>query len=1004
MPPSSKQRVLLVDDEPQMLVALEDLLYEDFDIIKTESPKKALRLVAEERDIAVVISDQRMPEMTGEELFSSLNGSSRATRILVTGFADLTAVVRAVNNGNIFAYVTKPWNPEDFRMMVRKGADYFQLAQELAHKEQLLRDLMENVPDGVYFKDPELRFKEVNRPFWALFGRKASDGLIGKRLSDFPAIDPDTAATEAKERRILTDRCAEVDVVRSHPVNGELRWVSESRAPIQNADGDVVGLVGIARDVTERMTMEQALRASEDRLQLIFRGSGAGLFDWNLERDELHYSRSFGALLGFGEQEVTVPGHELTDRLHPEDARRFTEAVRQHLDEQVPLNSVEIRLRAEDGQYRWFLVSGHAEWNQQGKAVRLAGSISDITIRKRQEERIARLTRIHAMRGGISSAVVRVSDRHALLRELCRIAIDVGRFSLALVVDMGPAGEPSGVVTSEPSPHPFVDGLRSSSVAGALPPSDLVARAVATQRPVVIDDGEAASDALFFRAALEHKWGAIAAFPLLIDGRVDSVFLLFSETAACFDREEEKLLEELTANLSFALSHIVQTERIDLLAYYDGLTNLPNRRLLRDRLRQRIAASDDTDKFALLLLDVSRFRHVNETLGWAAGDDLLTQLSRRLAATLPARDTLARLDGNTFAVLFASVEDGAEVALFIENRLGPCAKQPFDVLQTELRVALRSGISLFPADGNTAEALLGNAETALRSTKEGGAPYTFYAPRMNARVAEKLSLETKLRRAIENEEFLLHYQPKVDLRTGAMTGLEALVRWREPSGNLIPPGQFVPVLEETGLIMEAGRWILQRAALQHAAWVERGLNPPRIAVNVSAHQLAQNDFVATVDSVLARYPLAADGIDLEITESVFVDNLADSADKLRTIRQRGLQVAIDDFGTGYSSLGYLSRLPIDALKIDRSFIVRMFDDAQDMAIVTTIISLAHALDLKVIAEGVETKEQAHQLRLLRCDQLQGYLAARPQPAEEVEGLFGATLLNLRSDKASFPSK
>jgi EAL domain-containing protein (putative c-di-GMP-specific phosphodiesterase class I) len=270
----------------------------------------------------------------------------------------------------------------------------------------------------------------------------------------------------------------------------------------------------------------------------------------------------------------------------------------------------------------------------------------------------------------------------------------------------------------------------------------------------------------------------------------------------------------------------------------------------------------------------------------------------------------------------------------------------------------------------------------------------FYAPTMNARVAEKLTLETKLRRAIEREEFLLFYQPKVAFKTGHVVGLEALIRWRDPEAGLVPPGQFIPVLEDTGLIVEVGKWVLSEAARQHAAWVDDGVRPPRIAVNVSALQLAQKDFLQTLDATILRYPKAAEGVDLEITESVFVDNLTGNAEKLRAARERGLRVAIDDFGTGYSSLGYLSRLPIDSLKIDRSFVIRMVEDPQDTAIVTTIIALAHALDLKVVAEGVETAQQAQLLRLLKCDEAQGYLAARPQPAADVVGILSAKLLNV----------
>jgi diguanylate cyclase (GGDEF)-like protein/PAS domain S-box-containing protein len=988
---AARERVLLVDDEPQMLVALEDTLFDEFEVIKTESPEHALRLVEEERDIAVIVSDQRMPKMTGDELFMNLNGQSKATRILITGFADLTAVIRAVNNGNIFAYVTKPWNPSDFRQIVRKGVEHFRLAQELAHRQQLLQDLMENVPDGVYFKDLNLRFTELNRSFSALLDQASPGPLVGKRLSQFLRGDREIAALEQRERAVLDLGTPEVDIVRSWPVNGQARWISESRAPIRDLEGKIAGLVGIARDVSERVSMEQALRTSEDRLQLMFRGSAAGLFDWSAASSEIQYSKSFALLLGLGDSEGVVFPKQISDRVHPDDLTRLKQAVTTHFEARTPLNNVEVRLSVAGGPYRWFLVSGQAVWDEQGRATRLAGSINDITIRKLQEERIERLTRIHAMRGAISSAVVRSTDRDTVTRELCRSAIDVGQFSLAALVKLNDDGQ----VVSEvwPALHPFVTTMKRRLNVASLPEDSILARMRRSQRSVVVGDGAIADSDPLRGERSDSPWCTVAAFPLVIAGQLDSAFVLFSYTGS-FDGEEEKLVQELTTNVAFALSHIKQREQLDLIAYYDGLTALPNRLLLRERLNQCIAASNESaDPFALLLIDISRFRNINETLGWRAGDELLAELARLLGPTLSSGDTLARFDGNTFAVLFGAIGDGSDVALYIERYLLPLTKHPFEVQGTELRVALRSGIALFPADGKTPDALIGNAETALRSAKAGGGSYTFYAPHMNARVAEKLTLETKLRRAIEQEELLLHYQPKVDIKTGAMSGLEALVRWRASDGVLVSPAHFIPVLEETGMIVEAGRWILQRAARQHAEWIARGLVVPRIAVNVSARQLAQKDFVAMVDAILLDFPKATSGLDIEITESVFVDNLTDSAEKLRTLRARGFQVAIDDFGTGYSSLGYLSRLPIDALKIDRSFVERMFDDSQDMAIVSTVISLAHALDLKVIAEGVETSQQAHHLRLLRCDQLQGYLAAKPLPPEQVEALFGTTLLD-----------
>jgi EAL domain-containing protein (putative c-di-GMP-specific phosphodiesterase class I) len=303
---------------------------------------------------------------------------------------------------------------------------------------------------------------------------------------------------------------------------------------------------------------------------------------------------------------------------------------------------------------------------------------------------------------------------------------------------------------------------------------------------------------------------------------------------------------------------------------------------------------------------------------------------------------------------------------------------------------------MFPSDGLGSDALLANAEAALKNGKARAQRYRFYTPVMNERVAERLRLETKLRNAIEQHEFLLHYQPKVELKSGKVVGLEALIRWLGPDGKLIAPGLFIPLLEETGMIVEVGKWVMDTAAQQHADWSARDLNPPRIAVNVSPLQLAQPDFVQSVAAVLAKFPLAKSGLDLEITESVLMEDLHGNTDKLRQAREAGLGVAIDDFGTGYSSLGYISRLPIDALKIDRTFVARMVDEPQEVSIVTTIISLAHALDLEVIAEGVENAQQAQLLRLLKCDQIQGYFMARPQAAESVEGLLATSFSLTRS--------
>jgi len=312
---------------------------------------------------------------------------------------------------------------------------------------------------------------------------------------------------------------------------------------------------------------------------------------------------------------------------------------------------------------------------------------------------------------------------------------------------------------------------------------------------------------------------------------------------------------------------------------------------------------------------------------------------------------------------------------------------PFLLGGKELRVSAKAGIAMFPDDGADADTLLRNAESALKKAKASGARYLFYASHMTERVAEKLSLENELREALERGEFVLHYQPKVDVKARALTGVEALLRWQRPGRGIAMPEQFIGLLEETGLILPVGAWVLRKAAAVHRAWAARGLKAPRIAVNVSQLQLRQPDFVGLVEQAMAD-DVAPAGIDLEITESLVMEDVGANIAKLREVRELGVRITIDDFGTGYSSLGHLTQLPVESLKIDRSFILRMHEDPNATSLVSTIISLAHSLRLKVVAEGVETEEQARLLRLLRCDEMQGFLMSMALPEEELVKQLG----------------
>jgi diguanylate cyclase (GGDEF)-like protein len=389
----------------------------------------------------------------------------------------------------------------------------------------------------------------------------------------------------------------------------------------------------------------------------------------------------------------------------------------------------------------------------------------------------------------------------------------------------------------------------------------------------------------------------------------------------------------------------------------------------------------------IVLLDIDRFRIINDTLGRSAGDELLRLVARRVQSAGGELTTLARVGVNCFGIALAG-RDAAQIALTVEQIQRVCFDRAYRLGESDLRIAAKAGIALHPHDGADAEALLRSADTALRRVKRSVESILFYAPEMASRIEAALNLESRLRTAIERDEYILYYQPKFSLATGELVGAEALLRWNDPLTGLMLPGGFIPLLEETGLIYEVGRWALRRAVRDYLHWRDTGRQTVRVAVNVSPLQLRHRDFVAEIARVTSIDPDAAGGLELELTESLIMEDVKNTGESLKAIRDMGVSLAIDDFGTGFSSLSYLSRLPVDTLKIDRSFIVEMTATPEGLTLVQTIIDLAHSLRLKVIAEGVETEEQALLLKQRGCDEMQGDLRGKPVP----RGMFEAQFL------------
>ncbi|MEO8751164.1 MAG: EAL domain-containing protein [Casimicrobiaceae bacterium] len=592
---------------------------------------------------------------------------------------------------------------------------------------------------------------------------------------------------------------------------------------------------------------------------------------------------------------------------------------------------------------------------------------------------LRRINRTLRMLSAINSTIVRVRNRDELFSEACRIAADDGAFPIVWAGLVDPATLQVKPVAWQGVDQAYVDVLPLA----AADPAGIVGRALRQRQPVFANDLSADASITIRRTALSLGSRALAAFPLIVAGEPAAVLVLHSHERDFFDAAEMKLLSELAGDVAFALEYIAQSERLDYLAYYDALTGLANRALFHDRLSQFLSMSGREDrKLAVVVADIERFKTINDTFGRPAGDELLKQIVERAKGEVTDVRWLARIGPDLFACMIPDEAELEGVSRRIDRLYREVFGKPFRVGETELRVSARFGIALFPDSGPDADVLFMNAEAALKKAKSGGERYLFYSPRMTERVAENLTLESKLRLALENEEFVLHYQPKVDLQTRAIVGVEALIRWQSPELGLVPPMKFIPLLEETGLILQVGAWALKRAALDHRDWGKAGVDPPRVAVNVSPIQLRQRDFVRGLERAI-RDGVVPTGIDLEITESLVMEDIEENIEKLKAVRALGLSIAIDDFGTGYSSLAYLAKLPVQTLKIDRSFIITMLKDTDTMTMVSTIISLAHSLRLTVVAEGVDAEEQAKVLHLLRCDQMQGYLYSRPIPKDEL---------------------
>ena len=605
----------------------------------------------------------------------------------------------------------------------------------------------------------------------------------------------------------------------------------------------------------------------------------------------------------------------------------------------------------------------------------------DVTERIAAQKKIVRLNRGYAVLSGINSAIVRIRERGALFKETCRLATMEGGFVSASIALAGADGAP---------------GLSMAQHAGRDLPARpevledlwIERRALEGKLPLVVNDIELdGSMAPFSEHLGARDFRAIAVFPLIVGQHAVGVLTLLSDTPDVFDADELKILNELVGDLTFALLFLDREDQINYPAHYDVMTALPNRRRFQDCLLQLLHPGPRVT--CVVLINLDRFAQLNDALGRNVGDALLARIARRLDDALPESCNVARIGGDTFALTLVDLARAEDAADVLRQTVFDLLDRPFDVEGQEVRIATHAGLAVYPGDGDDAETLIKHASAALKNAKASDERYLYYAPRMNAALTARLALEQELQGALDKRQFVLHYQPRVDIASGQIVSAEALIRWAHPLRGLVGPLEFIGLAEENGLIRPIGNWVIDAVCAQLAAWQAGGAAALPVSINLSAVQCAQADLLDTIAGIMAGHGVDRKLIEFELTETAVMTNPDEAARNLRSLKTLGVRLSLDDFGTGYSSLAQLKRFPFDFVKIDRSFVAGLAVNPEDKAIASAIIAMAHSLGLKVVAEGVETAEQLAVLRRLRCDEMQGYYFSRPVPADEFKAMLGA---------------
>ncbi|MFL6653412.1 MAG: EAL domain-containing protein [Sulfurifustis sp.] len=807
-----------------------------------------------------------------------------------------------------------------------------QAEQRLRESEEKYRSILDGIEDAYYEVDLQGNLVLCNSAFPHLLGYTVEDVIGGNNRQ------VQTGAMAAVVYRAFNDVYRSGVAKRSqdwewiHKDGSRVR-VEGSVHLVRNAQGEPIGFRGILRDVTARRQIEERLRESEEKYRTILESIEDAYYEVDTRGNLVFFNSAFSRMLGYAPDELIGINNRVYQT--PDVARDVYKVFNEVYRTGLPAHAHVWRMTRKDGTHVWVEGSVQLVKDGAGRTIGFRGMLRDVTERRQMEQRLR--------------------ESEARFRALTELSSDWyweqdAEFRFVRVESRG--GDQDWARRALLGKRVWETGFLVETEGGW----DAHRAALEAHRP--------------FRDVVMHarrrdgqrQYISVSGEPVFAD---DGAFCGYRGVTR--EITKQKLAEE----------------RVQYLATHDALTGLPNRVMFSQLLNAAIeTARRQSHKCAVLFLDLDRFKIINDTLGHEAGDFLLKEMAVRLRSCLRTGDVVARLGGDEFVVLLTKVADSSAIA-GVARKLLSAAMKPISVHEQECRITASVGICVYPRDGTDEHALMKHADVAMYLAKEEGKNnFQFYSRRIKTQSLERLALEASLRRALDANEFSLAFQAKLSFRTGSITGVEALIRWDNPQLGSVSPTQFIPLAEETGLIVAIGRWALRSACAQSVAWQHAGLPPVRLAVNLSARQFADADLLDDIRDALARAGMRPELLELEITEGMVTQNADRAVRLLGAIKSMGVRLAIDDFGTGYSSLAQLKRFPIDTLKIDRSFIREIPRDTEDNAITEAIIAMAKTLRLTVVAEGVETEEQVRFLRAHDCDEMQGYYFARPMSPEE----------------------